>query len=335
MAHRGAGFSGISAPPHSQAATVNQGFTYTEQIGSRHAGASLAAYLGRFEHTPEAEWSERIREGKVQIDGQKALPEQRLRVGQIVTWVRPPWQEPEAPLHFTTLYEDEDLLAVDKPSGLPTLAGAGFLEHTLIHLVRQRCPEASPIHRLGRGTSGIVIFARSSEASAQLSQALREHTMTKIYRALVSGEPDQDAFSIHTPIGPVEHTFLGTVHAASPSGKHACSHVRVLERRGASSLVEVHIETGRPHQIRIHMAAAGHPLVGDPLYAIGGQPKSDTTSVPGDLGYLLHAYRVNPPHPRTGGRIALSCAPPPELRLEGETCVHHWERTTSATSLHP
>jgi len=307
---------------------LNQGFTYTETIGPRSAGASLLAYLsGCYAHTSESEWQERILAGGVQVDGHVDAPQTILRRGQIVTWVRPPWTEPEAPLTYTVLFEDEDLLAVDKPSGLPTLPGAGFLQNTLIHLVRKHCPEASPIHRLGRGTSGAVIFAKSSSALAMLSEALRDHTMTKVYRALITGHPAEEAFTIDAPIGPMPHEHLGTVHAAHPKGKTACSHVRVLEKRGEHSLVDVRIETGRPHQIRIHTAFAGHPLVGDPLYASGGLPKPNTHAVPGDLGYLLHAFRVNPPHPRTGGRISIECAAPPELSMEGESCVHRWERT--------
>jgi len=115
----------------------------------------------------------------------------------------------------------------------------------------------------------------------------------------------------------VPYPPTGTVHAASPRGKAAGSRVRVLERRGGAapcSLVEVEIETGRPHQIRIHLAWAGHPLVGDPLFGPGGVPLPGCVAVPGDPGYLLHALRIAFVHPRTGARVAIECAAPPGLR---------------------
>ena len=270
-------------------------------------------------HTPASVWRERIEAGLVLVDGQRASAEAWLTRGQRVDWVRPPWEEPEVPLAYGVLYEDEDMVAVAKPSGLPTNPGGGFLEHTLLHLVRRRYPGASPIHRLGRGTSGLVLFSRTPAANAALCGMLREHRMTKRYRALVEGHPEEDAFTVDTPIGPVPHALLGTVHAASAEGKAARSHARVIERREADSLVEVRIETGRPHQIRIHMAAAGHPLVGDPLYGAGGGMKEGVNALPGDIGYFLHALHLSLLHPSTGVSLDVRCAPPPVLRSFGNS----------------
>jgi 23S rRNA pseudouridine1911/1915/1917 synthase len=237
-----------------------------------------------------------------------------LKVGQWLIWRRPPWHEPEVPLSFALLYEDEDMLAVAKPCGLPTMPAGGFLDHTLLTLVRRSYPEATPIHRLGRGTSGIVLFARTAEARSALTEAMRHNRMVKLYRALASGVSQKDAFLIDVPIGQVPHPLLGTVHAASGTGKRAVSRARVLERRCGSTLFEVLIETGRPHQIRIHLAAAGFPLVGDPLYSAGGGLKDSGSALPGDTGYLLHAERLELAHPTTGAPLCLSCAPPPPLR---------------------
>ncbi len=297
---------------------MNHGFTYVETIGPRDEGKPLLGYLSaRYAHTPEAEWRGRIASGLVLVDGRAVRADAPLTRGQRVAWIRPPWEEPEAPLAYAVLHEDEDLVAVAKPSGLPTNPGGGFLEHTLLHLVRLRYPGASPIHRLGRGTSGLVVFARTEEANRALCGSLRDHRAVKVYRALVEGHPAEDAFTVAMPIGPVPHAALGTVHAASPLGKASRSHAKVLERREASSLVEVRIETGRPHQIRIHMAVWGHPLVGDPLYAPGGGLREDTMALPGDTGYLLHAFRLELPHPRTGALLSLKCEPPPVLRSFG------------------
>lgn len=293
---------------------MNAGFTYSEIIDHRGLGTVLVAYLARrYAHTSEAEWRERIRSGRVLIDGHPGQPDAILQFGQTVAWVRPPWEEPAVPMGYAVLFEDEDLLAVAKPSGLPTMPSGGYLEHCLLSLVRRRYPEATPAHRLGRGTSGVVLLARTPLAMRELAATWRDHRAEKVYRALVTGRPALDTFPVTTPIGPVAHALLGTVHAASPTGKASTSHVRVLARRDQDSLVEVRIETGRPHQIRIHMAACGHPLVGDPLYAVGGGLLG--TALPGDEGYLLHAYRLSLPHPRTGGLFTVECAPPPELRV--------------------
>ena len=135
----------------------------------------------------------------------------------------------------------------------------------------------------------------------------------KRYRALAGGIPALDEMTISTPIGPVPHALLGSLHAADPHGKPALSQVTVLERRANSFLCDVRIATGRPHQIRIHLAAAGHPLVGDPLYGAGGLPGPDTHALPGDPGYHLHSAELSFRHPGTGRGLVLACQPPPLL----------------------
>lgn len=297
----------------------NQGFEYREQIGNGSAGITVLAHLaGTYRHSSEAQWRERLDRGEILLNGAPACAGMVLRPGHVLTWRRPPWIEPDAPLGFALLYEDRHLLAVAKPSGLPTLPGGGFLEHTLLALVRHRYPEAVPCHRLGRATSGVVLFARTAKARSALAKSLRNRESTKIYRALACGVPEQSRFAVHIPIGAVPHPRLGSVHAVHPGGKAAVSRVRVLERRPAATLVEVSIETGRPHQIRIHLAAAGHPLVGDPLYAPGGGIRGDGGALPGDGGYLLHAERITLKHPENGAPFEAWCRSPEALRLQRE-----------------
>lgn len=294
---------------------MNQGYSYTEIIPPWAEGRSVLAYLAeRYRHSSSQEWEARLQAGLVQVDEQPAQAADPLASGQRLTWIRPPWKELDAPLAWAVLFKDQDLLAVAKPSGLPTLPGGGFLEHTLLKQVQQRFPEANPIHRLGRATSGVVLFARSEFAAHHLSKALQQHQMEKVYRAVVAGHPAEDAFEVNVPIGPIPHPTLGTVHGASAGGKRGRSLVQVLKRREATTLIEVQIETGRPHQIRIHMAAAGFPLWGDPLYTSGGGLLGEGLAVPGDPGYLLHALRITLPHPRTGAPITIRCQPPPQLR---------------------
>jgi 23S rRNA pseudouridine1911/1915/1917 synthase len=269
---------------------VNQGFEYVETVGSDAAGESVLDYLARrYSHSGREEWAARIDGRRVLLDGKPTNADALLRPMQKLAWLRPPWEEPEVPLCFAILYRDKHLLAVAKPSGLPTIPGGGFLEHTLLRLVRRSYMEASPMHRLGRGTSGIVLFARTPEASSRLSGAWRRREILKVYRGLASGVIEEDDFHVSIPIGTVPHSTLGSVHAAALAGKPSLSHVKVLKRQADSTIVEVKISSGRPHQIRIHLAAAGHPLAGDTFYLAGGVPAEATDDLPGDTGYFLHA----------------------------------------------
>ena len=295
----------------------NEGFAYDERLGAEAAGEPLLAYLcRRYRHSSPAEWLARIASGQVLLDGCETASGTPLRPGQQLVWRRPPWDEPSAPLAFKTLYDDGDILAVSKPAGLPTLPGAGFLEATLQFQVRRQAPGATALHRLGRWTSGIVLFAKTRHARAELSRQLRAREIRKCYRALASGDPIWTTTIVDWPIGTVPHPLLGWIHAAAENGKNSVSRIEVLERRDGSFLCDVRIETGRPHQIRIHLAAAGHPLVGDPLYEIGGVPAVDSTVVPGEPGYLLHAAEVVFRHPRDGRELAVESEPPDGLRRD-------------------
>jgi 23S rRNA pseudouridine1911/1915/1917 synthase len=298
---------------------LNEGCEYREQLGSEADGQTLLVYLSRhYRHSTPEVWTERIAAGLVLIDSKRAHAETLLRKGSELVWQRPPWIEPDAPRSFTVLYEDEDLLAVAKPSGLPTLPGANFLRSTLLHLVRACSPDADPLHRLGRWTSGLVLCSRNQAARTSLMRQWSANKVGKRYRALASGLPAHDEMTITTPIGPVPHTLLGSVNAADPKGKTALSRVIVLERRADSFLCDVRIATGRPHQVRVHLAAAGHPLVGDPLYGAGGLPIPDTHALPGDPGYHLHSAELSFLHPRTGRELVLACDPPTILRTAAE-----------------
>ncbi len=295
---------------------MNQGYEYREQVGPAQAGTSVLEHLARrHRHSSAETWRARLAAGELSLDGRPARGGELLRPGQWLAWRRPPWEEPPVPLAFALLHRDACLLAVAKPRGLPTVPNGGFLEHTLLRRVQALHPEATPVHRLGRGTSGLLLCARDEPARRQLAADWRAGRVAKEYLALVQGQPARERFSVDAPIGPVPHARLGEVHAAVPDGRPALSHVRCLGPRAGGTLVCVRIETGRPHQIRIHLAAAGHPLVGDPLYVAGGRP-GPGAALPGDPGYLLHSWRLGLRHPATGAALELECPPPEGLRPE-------------------
>jgi 23S rRNA pseudouridine1911/1915/1917 synthase len=297
---------------------LNRGWSYREQVGPDAAGLTVLQYLTATRlHSTEAEWTDRLTRGEVEVEGTRVRADEILFAGQTVVWNRPPWDEPAVPTNFDVIHEDDAILVVNKPSGLPTMPAGGYLDHTLLALVRHRCPTASPLHRLGRFTSGLVLFARHRDAASSLARAWRARTVKKIYRALCLGGTRTEMFVIDAPIGPVPHPTLGTVQAACEGGRPCHSVAVVLERRHDQTLFSVEITTGRPHQIRIHMAYAGHPLVGDPMFETGGGLKRHA-GLPGDGGYWLHAERLEFTHPATGQRMNVTATPPPELQTHKE-----------------
>ncbi|MBZ4333000.1 RluA family pseudouridine synthase [Corallococcus sp. AS-1-12] len=300
-------------------AGLNDGYVYRERIGSAFVGrTSLAHLASTYRHSTEEEWRARFVRGEVRLDGLIATGAEVLRVHQELCWHRPPWRERETPDSFELVYEDASLLAVIKPSGLPTLPSGGFLKNTLLSFVRRRWPEASALHRLGRATSGLVLFSRTHDAAAKLLRDWREGDVEKRYRALSDGVAAQASYDIHAPIGLVPHPVLGSVHGATDTGKPSHSRAEVLERRDGQTLFEVRIHTGRPEQIRIHLASIGHPLTGDPMFASGGLPREHAPGLPGDGGYLLHAETLAFTHPLTAERLRLHAPPPAGLRTASE-----------------
>jgi 23S rRNA pseudouridine1911/1915/1917 synthase len=290
---------------------LNRGYAYATIISSRYHGQTLLSHMASlYPHSTQQAWQQKLNNGEVTLNGVIATGDESLTSGQALVWNRPPWIEPDVPLHFEVLFDDPHLLAVNKPSGLPTLPGSGFMENTLLRLVQKHCPSANPVHRLGRATSGIVLFAKSARAASKLAASWSTPKIQKIYRALAQNVAERDSYEILTPIGLVPHPLIGSVWAASPSGKPSRSSATVISRTPNATTFEVSLHSGRAHQIRIHLASIGHPLVGDPLYGATGQPLENSPGLPGDGGYLLHARFLRFHHPITGEQIHLEAALP-------------------------
>jgi 23S rRNA pseudouridine1911/1915/1917 synthase len=290
--------------------TTNSGWIYRARVAADAAGASvLAFHVERYRHSDEAAWRAAIDAGRVLVNGQRVRPEDALAAGDALEFHRAPWREPDAPESFAVAFEDEHVLVVVKPADLQVLPAGPFSARTLLELVRASDAsrrEAAPAHRLGRGTSGLIAFGKTALGRSSLSRQLRELTLGKTYLAWVEGARLPASFAARQPIARIAHGPL-TIHAAAAHGRAALTRVRVLRRAGTRALVAAQPITGRPDQIRIHLAAAGAPIVGDPLFGAGGVPKSDAP--PGAGGYLLHSAGLSFDHPRTGARMRLRSRP--------------------------
>ncbi len=252
-----------------------------------------------------------IRRGQVVLVGRPAEPSQRVARGETieirfdpVTEVR---LEPE-PLDLSIVYEDSDLIVIDKPPGLVVHPGAGHTHGTLLNGLLHRYPElvrmprGGLVHRLDKDTSGLLIVARSERAHETLTRELALRKVRRTYVALIMGEPIAGR-RIEAPIG--RHPKNRLKQAVAPGGKPADTEFRILERFSGLSWIEVHLGTGRTHQIRVHLAHIGYGLVGDPLYGPranlrkGMNPKvrEALRSFPRQA---LHAIRLELHHPGTG-----------------------------------
>src|SRR5262249_31372429 len=210
---------------------LNRGHAYTTVVTSNHPGHTLLSHLASlYPHSTPQAWQQNLNNREVTVNGITATGSESLASGQTLVWNRPPWIEPVTPQHFEVLFDDPHLLAVNKPSGLPTLPGAGFMENTLLRLVQKQIPNANPVHRLGRGTSGIVLFAKTAPAASKLGADWNTPRVQKLYCALAQNLAEHDTYVICTPIGLVPHPRLGMVWAANPNGKPSKSLAKVISR---------------------------------------------------------------------------------------------------------
>ncbi|MBV7275032.1 RluA family pseudouridine synthase [Clostridiaceae bacterium UIB06] len=263
----------------------------------------LDLFLSRlFEDKSRSYLQNLIEEGNVRINGINKKSNYKLKPNDIVDINIP---EPVAlniepeDIPLDILYEDSDVIVVNKPQGMVVHPAAGIYNGTLVNALLNHCEDLSGIngvarpgivHRIDKDTSGILVVAKNDNAHNKLAEQLKDHSMTRVYIALVEGVLKKEEGTVDAPLGrhPIERIKIAVVK----DGRRAVTHYRVLERFKNSTLVQCVLETGRTHQIRVHMAHIGHPLVGDPVYGYKKQRFNLE-------GQMLHAKKLGFIHPST------------------------------------
>ena len=267
--------------------------------------------------------------GRVRVDGRAVKPSARLKAGQTVSVSVPPSPPEELraePIPLRVLYEDADILVVDKPAGMVVHPGAGQKSGTLAHALLAHAPSTAGVggprrpgivHRLDKGTSGLLVVAKSAQAYSALTAELAARKVSRRYLAVVHGEAERSEGVIDAPIGrhPRERTRMAVLPFGR--GKRAVTRFRVLERLKGYSYLEAWLETGRTHQIRVHLSHIRHPVVGDTTYRRGGTPRiADLVLaelVQGLNGIALHAAVLAFTHPVMGEALKFRSALPERM----------------------
>ena len=300
-----------------------------EAAGGRF-DAVLARLLPDFSRSRLARW---IDEGKATLDGKTVTPKTKVWGGEAVEVAAEPDPADAAfkpePVEFPIVHEDDSLVVIDKPAGLVVHPAAGNWSGTLLNGLLYRYPElagvprAGIVHRLDKETSGLMVVAKTLRAQTELVRQLQARTVKRHYRAIVQGVP-ADEGTINAPIGrnPRDRLRMAVV----PGGKPAVTHFGVIEPFVRHALVECRLETGRTHQIRVHMAHIGHALVGDPVYGRNVPMEGALAAAVGTLSrQALHAVRLALVHPEQGVEMAWRSALPADMEavlaaLRGEAC---------------
>ena len=281
------------------------------RAGPEHAGARLDAFLAE-PLGSRARAQRLIEDGAVRVDGALVPKRHRMSAGETVTVELPaaaPAEPDLTPAAFAVRYEDDDLLVVDKPAGVVVHPARGHASGTLSQALAGVAAggedgRAGIVHRLDRDTSGLLVVARSAEAHRRLKGALQAREVTREYAALVEGRPPARTGTIEAPIGR-DRRVRTRMSTDTDAPRDAVTHFEVAETLPRTTLLNVRLETGRTHQIRVHLEAIGHPVVGDPEYGTAGR-----------LGLgrqFLHAARLAFAQPFTGASIDVDSPLPDDL----------------------
>ena len=290
------------------------------EFSAERDGERLDVFLARMDGTlSRSRIQKLIADGCVAVDGKTPKASQRLTTGATVAVELP---EPEATdvvpedIPLDILYEDEDVIVVNKARGMVVHPAAGVSRGTLVNALLAHCKDLSGIngalrpgivHRLDKDTSGVMIAAKNDAAHRSLAEQIQEKTAKRVYWAILTGNIAETEGVIHGAIGrnPKDRQKMAVVQE---NGKDATTNFRVLERFGAYTLAECRLLTGRTHQIRVHMAYIGHPVVGDPKYGAKKCPFSIE-------GQALHSRTLMFTHPRTGERMEFEAPLPEDMQM--------------------
>jgi 23S rRNA pseudouridine1911/1915/1917 synthase len=295
----------------------SRSFPIPDGLEGSRVDAGLAKLLG-FSRSFAAEIAEA---GGVSVDGRPVDKSDRLSAG---SWLEVSWQPKEevriVPLavpDLTIVHDDDDIVVIDKPVGVAAHPSVGWTGPTVLGALAAAgfristsgaAERAGIVHRLDAGTSGLMVVAKSEHAYTVLKRAFHDRTVEKIYHAVVQGHPDPLVGTIDAPIG--RHPRSDWKFAVIADGKPSVTHYETIEAFPAASLLEIHLETGRTHQIRVHMAAQRHPCVGDSMY--GADPTLSARL--GLTRQWLHAVQLGFAHPATGDRVTFTTGYPDDLQ---------------------
>ena len=284
---------------------------------TEHAGVRLDAFLSADGALTRSQAARLIAECRVRVNGKPAAKSARLSGGETVTVDVPQLRETALPpqdIPLDVVYEDDDVIVVNKPTGLVVHPAPGHPDGTLVNALLHHCGDSLSgiggekrpgiVHRIDRDTSGLIIAAKNDAAHLALSAQLKDHSLSRTYECLVTGNMKQDSGTVDAPIG--RSSADRKKMAVVPTGRRAVTHWEVVARYPGVTHLRCRLETGRTHQIRVHMAYIGHPILGDTVY---GAKKP----VPGLTGQCLHASGLRFVHPRTGEPVELHCPLPPEF----------------------
>ena len=269
-----------------------------------------------------------VESGDITVCGKEVAKNYKLRAGDVVEIELPePVSDKAEPedIPLDVVYEDDDIIVVNKPCGMVVHPAAGNPNGTLVNALLYRCKGSLSgvggvvrpgiVHRIDKDTSGLLVAAKNDEAHNSLAAQLKTHAVSRVYYAIIIGNFPEDSGTVDAPIGrhPTDRKKMAVLKEGQGTARHAVTHFTVLARYKGFSLVRCVLETGRTHQIRVHMAYRGHPLVGDSVYG-GGKTQFEAANKSLISGQCLHAKELTLTHPKTGKTMHFECELPDDMK---------------------